>query len=193
MNARDNTWLMVRQPVRLTDIIDPVIMALDVWYRMYECRSYVTSGLRTPRDQFAIIQRAAIDHGLQKEFPKIIGANIDTLMIIGGQTQPVWLGVWSRLLAIGYLVNPPKPACVLFDYVHPGTGKKIPAGTLIQPSPHFKGTAFDIGGAGESADKTIQDELDIIQEAIKSTTIPELVSITIERENNCIHCDCKRV
>jgi hypothetical protein len=189
----ENKWLLVRAGAILTPSINPVIVALDEWYRQYQCRSYVTSGLRDPKSQFRIIQQAAITRGLTKEFPKIIGANIDSVMINRTQTVPIWLPVWSRLLTIGFLVNPPVAACVLFDYVHPKSGKKILAGTLIQPSPHFKGTAFDIGGRGESQDQTIDDELEILKLAFDSGTIPDLLAYTVERDNNALHCDCKKV
>jgi hypothetical protein len=189
--AIQNEWLQVKPDVVLTPSIEPVIIQLEEWYRQFQCHSYVTSGLRDPQSQFRIIQRAAIAHRLTEEFPKILGANLLTMMNDGSKMIPVWIPVWSRLLSIGYLVNPPQAACCLYDYDHP-SGKHIPAGTLIQPSPHFKGTAFDIGGAGESADKTIQDELDILKRAFESGTIPDLLDYTIERDNNCLHCDCKR-
>ena len=93
---------------------------------------------------------------------------------------------------IGFLVNPPKPAKCMFDYVHPKKGK-MPAGTLIKASPHFAGTAFDIGGRGESEDKTINDELGILDLAFTSGSVPGLVSYTVERNNNALHCDCKKI
>jgi hypothetical protein len=192
MNALKNEWLLIRAGVILTPSIELVIVKLDEWFRQYQCRSYVTSGLRDPKSQFRIIQQAAISHGLVKEFPRIISASIDSMMVYEEQSVPVWLPVWSRLLSIGFLVNPPIAECCLFDYVHPEKGK-IPAGTLIRPSPHFKGTAFDIGGRGESQDQTIQDELDILKLAFDSGTIHHLLSYTIERDNNALHCDCQKL
>jgi hypothetical protein len=191
VNANENKWLIVEPTVILTPSIEPVIVELDEWFRMYQCRSFVTSGKRTPAQQFIIIRDAAIERGLDKEFPSILHADLNSLMVLDGQTVPVWRVVLSKLLTIGFLVNPPMAACVLFDYVHPKHGK-IPAGTLIQPSPHFKGTSFDIGGRGESADKTIGDELDVLKRAFDSGSVSNLLSYTVERENNALHCDCKR-
>ena len=193
MPASDNEYLKVKPGVVLTPSIEPPIVALDEWFRQYQCKSYVTSGLRDPKSQFRIIQQAAIARGLNKEFPQIIAASIDSMMVNGTQSVPVWLPVWSRLLTIGFLVNPPLEAKVMFDYVHPKSERIIPAGTVIQPSAHFKGTAFDIGGRGESQDQTINDELEILKLAFDSGTIPEILSYTIERENNALHCDCRKI
>lgn len=192
MKASENEWLIVRFGVILTPSTEPVIADLEEWYRQYNCKSYVTSGLRTPQSQFQIIKQAAIARGLSGEYPKIMSADINTVMVDGSKTIPVWQTVWSRLLVKGFLVNPPVAAYCLYDYVHPKKGK-IPAGTLIKSSPHFKGTAFDIGGNGESEDKTINDELGILEQAFNSGSIPNLLSYTVERENNALHCDCKRI
>lgn len=191
MSAKENKWLIVRPDVILTAIIEPPIVKLEGWFEKYECRSYVTSGQRKPKNQFRIIQQAAIRYGLQKEFPQIFGANVDSRMVNGNLSVPVWLPVWSRLLTIGFLVNPPEPAKCMFDYIHPSKGK-VPAGTLIKGSPHFAGTSFDIGGRGESEDQTINDELEVIEAAFDSGSIPGFVSYTIERTNNALHCDCKK-
>jgi hypothetical protein len=192
MKSKLNKWLIVKEDVVLTKSIDEVISDLEDWYKRHACRSYVTSGRRTPEKQFYIIKSAAMKRGIDKEFPGLIGSTLNTITVLAGRVVPVWLPVWSRLLTVRYLVNPPQEARCMFDYVHPSKGK-IKAGTLIMPSPHFKGTAFDIGGRGESEDKTITDELAVLKDAFDSKTIPGLLSYTIERENNALHCDCKKL
>jgi len=192
--SNENTWLMVAKNVVLTPIIDPKIAALDVWFRLKNCRAYVTSGLRDANKQLQIIREAAIARKLNDEYPDINSVmTLASVMQVGDKLIPAWIVAWSELLRMGFLVNPPKEAPCLFDYVHPKTGKIVKSGTVIHPSQHMRGTAFDIGGNGESKDKTIADEVVVIQEAFESKSIPGWVSYTIERENNAIHCDCEEV
>jgi hypothetical protein len=190
--ASENKWLIVNSGVILTKSIETPIISLEEWFRQFKCRSYVTSGLRDANAQFRIIQSEAIKRGISNECPEIIGASLESKTMNGTRIIPAWLPARSRLLTIGFLVNPPKDAVCMFDYKHPKKGI-IKAGSLIHHSPHFDGTSFDIGGRGESQDKTIQDELEILKLAFDSGSISGLISYTIERDNNALHCDCKKI
>jgi hypothetical protein len=91
---------------------------------------------------------------------------------------------WSALLNAGVIINPPKRAKVLMDYIRGGVNRK---GSFINESPHFRGTAFDIGGG----DGGIDAELKVIQKALSSGKIKGLVGILAEHNNNAVHCDCR--
>jgi hypothetical protein len=182
-----NTNLIVRKGVVLTPTISKVITRADEFFRKASIKSYVTSGLRDPASQMRIILDAGWARGLQKEWPQLQGATGETTVIHAGQSTPLWYVVWGRLLTIGFMVNPPIESKTPFGYVHP-SGRRIPEGTVIQPSAHFKGIAFDVGGSGGSV-ATIDDELACL-EAAKSAKIG-IVRILAERENNAVHVDCE--
>ena len=136
-----NKNLIVRPTVTLTEIIDPVIAALDPFFEGRH--AYVTSGLRTKDDQLAIIKTYAALKGVAKEFPSISTATLDGKTMFEGHAVFAWQPAWSRLLNRGVIINPPIAAAPLFDYIRGGVNKK---GVIIMPSPHMRGTAFDIGG-----------------------------------------------
>ena len=180
--SQNNKHLIVRPGVDLTDIIDPVIVSLDPYF---EGRTaYVTSGLRTTAHQLSIIRDYAFRKGISREFPEVITATLDAKTLFEGHAVFAWQPAWSRLLERGIIINPPIAAAPLFDYVRGGVNKK---GIIIMPSPHMRGTAFDIGGGSDG----VEDERLIIALAIGK--VPGLVRVLVERENNAIHCDCARV
>lgn len=176
----------------LTNIIDPVIAQLDEWFQKFNATAFVTSGLRDAQKQINIIQKLAREHGVEKEFPEIRGATLDGQTMFAGRLVPAWAPAWSRLLNLGVIVNPPKPAATLFDYYRRDSSSgelKLykPAGHNIGTSPHFNGTAFDIGG-GEN--KKVDEELAPIRAAFESGTVKHFKGYLVEHDNNCIHCDC---
>ena len=175
-----NKWLIVRPGVVLTDIIDPVIAALDVYFDGRH--AYVTSGLRTKEGQLAVIQQYAKLKGVVKEFPATLTATVDGKTMYEDRSVFSWQPAWSRLLEMGVIVNPPVAAAPLFDYVRGGVNKK---GIVIMPSPHIRGTAFDIGGGSDG----IEDERAIIALAVGA--VPGLIRVVPERENNALHIDCR--
>ncbi len=177
-----NKWLIVRPGVTLTDTIDPVIAALDPYFEGRH--AYVTSGLRTKESQLEVIRQYAKLKGVAKEFPTILTATVDAKAMFDGRSVFAWQTAWSRLLEKGVLVNPPVAASPLFDYVRGGVNKK---GAIIMPSPHIRGTAFDIGGGADG----IEDERAIIALAVGH--VPGLLRVTPERENDAIHIDCGKV
>lgn len=186
------TSLLVRPWVELTPSIVPVILQLDAWFDAVQLTCWVTSGKRDTAVQLGIIRQAAIDRGLANEFPFVRGMKLEDRTAFQGSVVPTWLPIWGQLLTIGFLVNPPESARVPFDYVHPKSHRRIVAGTLIQPSAHLRGMAFDIGGKGGMID-TVVDEEAVVNRAFSSGEIPSLLSYTVEHENNAVHCDCKEV
>jgi hypothetical protein len=179
-----NTHLTVRPTVILTEVIDPVIAALDPFFKSAGVLAEVTSGLRTMDDQLRIIQELARARGVEKEHPAVLTRFPLRKTWFHGQAVYEWQPGWSRLLNLGVIVNPPVPAVCLFDYVRSGVNRR---GILIGRSPHMRGTAFDVGGGEDSVDA----ELAVVQEALP--LVHELEGIVVERENNCLHHDCRRV
>lgn len=188
MKSLENKWLIVRDSVKLTEHIDPVINALDSFFESFKLKSYVTSGLRTPEDQLRIIRSALVANRLADDYPEAflgmdtrIPYHFDEIREIYG-----WQMGWSKLLSIGYIVNPPHDAIVLMDYIRPGS-KENKKGKMIYQSPHTRGTAFDIGGGKDGVD----NELEVIKAA--TGKIKGLRGYLLERNNNAIHVDVKPI
>src|SRR5690606_36408757 len=142
------------------------------------------SGLRTPLKQLQIIQDYLLKLGLAKKYPVAMTCKVNDQMTWEGMTVFKWQPGWSRLLNEGIIINPPFRAKCLMDYIRNGVNKK---GYWINPSPHFKGVSFDVGGG----DNGINDELQLIEPQMG--VIPGLVNMVIERNNNCLHLDCVKV
>jgi hypothetical protein len=183
MKASDNKFLIVKSSVKLTPIIEPVIVALDKYFEAINKKALVTSGLRNPDDQLSIIRGYLVSKGLKEKYSEAFTRNVDEKVSTPFGIIYGWQLGWSKLLNIGIIINPPIEAKCLLDYMRDGINKK---GTLIHGSPHFNGTAFDIGGG----DNGIADEMPAIYKAL-SDKLPGLVGWLPERENNAIHCDCK--
>jgi hypothetical protein len=184
--ATENEFLIVGPGVILTPTIEPVIVGLDDYYRAENKKAYVTSGLRYPLNQLQIIRSYIEKKGLKAQFPELFTKGVND-KIIHDEFGLIytWQMGWSKLLNIGVIINPPIAAACLMDYIRNGINKK---GLVIQGSPHFKGSAFDIGGGPNG----ITDELGPIQKA-QADKLPGLVGILPERENNAIHVDCKPI
>lgn len=186
MTAYDNKWLTVgkNSGVRLTPIIEPVIIALDKYFERANLKASVTSGERNSSDQLNIIRKYATLHGVDKEFPEVLTCGVlDKIDFGDGKKLPTWSRAWSRLLNKNIIVNPPLPCSCLFDYIRDGVNKK---GQVINHSPHYYGKAFDIGG-GIDHDPT--NELAVIKTAI-ADKLPGLKGFLLERNQNCLHVDC---
>lgn len=195
-----NKWLVVREGVILTDVIDPVILQLDPFFEQAQLKAFVTSGLRDAQHQLGIILNLADKNSLNEElfYNGLIGSPID--FKVKWSSAPLqntywWQPIWSALLNRGVIVNPPLAAETLMDYYRKDelTGKLVlykSAGYLIQPSPHFNGTAFDVGGGN---DKDISNELAVIREATKDGGIKGFKGLVVERNNNCVHVDAERI
>jgi hypothetical protein len=184
--ASDNKFLKVNTGVILTPIIEPVIVALDTYFQKINKEAIVTSGKREAEDQLRIIRFYLESKGLKNQFPEAFnkGVNQKVYHDTHGLIYSWQLG-WSKLLNIGVIINPPLASACLLDYWKGGINKR---GRVIPPSVHFDGKAFDIGGGNNG----IADELAVVQKALKDK-LPGLINIVIERENNCIHCDCVKL
>lgn len=186
MSAYDNKFLTVglRSGVRLTPIIEPVIIALDKYFEAANLKASVTSGERTSGDQLTIIRNYSKSFGVDKEFPEILTCGVlDKIDFGDGKKIFTWQRAWSRLLNKNIIVNPPMPANCLFDYMRDGVNKK---GQQIGYSPHYFGKAFDIGG-GIDHDPT--NELAVIKTAMIEK-VKGLKGFLLERKQNCLHIDC---
>jgi hypothetical protein len=186
MKATDNKFLIINKNVVLTPIIEPVIIALESYFKEANKISYVTSGKRNPEGQLGIIRDYLVSKGLAKGFPEAFGKRYDEKFTHDqfGSIYTWQLG-WSKLLNIGTIINPPAAAACLMDYIRDSINKK---GRIINGSPHFNGTAFDVGGGPNG----IADETEILKRALHDR-VPGLMNIFPERENNANHCDCKLI
>lgn len=184
MGARENRFLTIQTGVDLTPTIEPVIVALDPLFEPLP--RYVTSGRRNPESQLRLIRRYAISAGVAREFPEFATCTVSGVVRIEleGKEQELfgWQRTWSRLLNRGIIINPPVAATVLFYYIRNGINKK---GRTIQPSPHFKGTAFDIGSGGT----TVEAVEAIIKKAM-AAGVRGLAGYVVEHDQGCVHVDC---
>lgn len=178
MSALNNKWLIVLPNVKLTPIIEPVIIALDKYFEAAKLKANVTSGLRDANDQLRVIRNYLTKKGLDKKYPLAMTCKVTD------ETKPGeydWQMAWSNLLNIGVIINPPIAAKCLMMY-------KGRTGQLIQQTPHAKGIAFNIGGGGNS----VVDEMVVMNKAV-TDKLPGIVNILAERENNAIHTNCKKI
>lgn len=133
-----------------------------------------TSGIREAADQIRIIRKYLVSKGLNKTYPEAMVCGIDDKEAAGNY---VWQMAWSNLLNIGVIINPPRAAVVLMDYIRGGGNKK---GQTIQPSPHMRGldtACFDFSG------------LSGVAKAKKLKEAGKIRNYLPERENNCLHID----
>jgi len=187
MNASNNRFLLVRPNVILTSIIEPKICAFDPYFEAANMMAWVTSGLRDPLKQLSIIRGYAADKGVDIVHKEILTCDLDDEFIFRGQRVYVWQPAWSALLNINVIISPPKPARPLFDYFKNGKNRK---GVLIQGSPHFKGTAFDVGGGADGIGGDVANELAVVEKAFAGK-IPGFKGYLAEHNNNAVHCDCE--
>lgn len=178
-DSSKNQYLKVNRGVLMTSTIEPVIVALDKYFKEAKLIANVTSGERTSGDQLRIIRNYCAQFKIDVEFPEIKTCGV--LDKIDGLFA--WQKAWSRLLNKGIIVNPPLKAECLFDYFRDGVNKK---GQVINQSPHYYGKAFDIGG-GIDHDPT--NELEVIKKAL-ADKLPGLKGYLLERKQNCLHVDC---
>lgn len=179
----NNKFLLVRPGVILTEHIDPVIFALDEYFKQANLKSYVTSGLRQSEDQLRIIRTELTRRGLAGEFQEAF-ESITSKTKFEGEEVYCWQPGWSKLLNLGFIVNPPYTAKVLMDYFRPGSTSNSKGRTIGQ-SPHTSGRAFDIGGGPDG----LANELKVIEQA--NGKVKGLKGYLLERNQNCLHVDCQ--
>lgn len=178
-------YLTYRPTVRKTPAITRTSELLDPFFEGE--LSEITSGLRSPADQLNIIFEKADRWKIREDFPEVLANihnSIDFTVHIDEINRDLfwWQRLWSKLLNIGDIVNPPYPAEVIFDYFRPGSqdNKK---GEIIQISPHQRGTAFDIGGGNNLLEKAKR-----VMKAHQSQGC-FIKSLLLEHINNSVHVD----
>lgn len=179
----DTKWLLIRNDVVLSPQTSRVIASLDPYFGRHQHTAYVTSAVRNPESQLALIKKECIKRGIDKEFPEILICGLEDKN--GGLF--LWQSAWSRLLNKGFIISPPIAAVALYDYFKGGRNKK---GEIIWASTHFTGHALDIGGRG-GTDPTPKDEVEVISEAMAEDPGIGIISFLLERENNCLHVNVK--
>lgn len=182
MSTINNKFLIVLPSVKLTPIIEAVIIGLEPYFASAGKTAVVTSGLRDAIDQLRVIRQYLTKKELDKIYPAAMTCQVTDMV---DQEDYVWQTAWSHLLHIGVIINPPLAAKCLMDYF---VGTKNRKGVLFNQTSHAKGTAFNIGGGGNG----IEDEAIVIQKALDKK-LEGLVSFVRERENNALHCNCKKV
>jgi len=183
MTAKDNKYLRLGPQAVMTPTIEPVIVALEPYFQEAKLYGTVVSGLRVPDDQLRIIRDYLRIKNLHNKYPDAMKGTVDEKMDWYGQSVYKWQPGWSALLNSGFIINPAIGCICLMDYINShGENKK---GKFIDASVHFKGTAFDIGGATDG----IGNELQVIKKALGK--VNGLVGYVAERNNNCLHIDCK--
>lgn len=180
-------WLVYRDSVKKTPAISRTIELLDPFFEGE--RSEITSGLRTQADQISIILQKADRWKLREEYQEVLeneNNSADFKVNIDGKDLFWWQRLWSKLLNIGDIVNPPVPAEVLFDYFRPGSSENR-KGEVIQLSPHQRGLSFDIGGGSDLLEKAKR-----VLKAYQEGTV-FLKGYLVEHTNNAVHCDVQQI
>lgn len=180
MSAANNKWLLVKDGVKLTNSIEPVIIALDAHFAKNNLKAFVTSGLRDAESQLRVIQSYLKKRGLDQQYPQVMTCQVIDKSADGNY---VWQMAWSHLLSTGLIINPPLRAICLMDYIRGGKNKK---GDWINQTPHASGKSFDIGGGTNG----MTDEARVLKAVLAEKSIPELKGILEEGENNAVHVDC---
>jgi len=176
-----NKFLLLKKNVVLTEHITPVIDALDEYFEKANLTAWVTSGFRNPQDQLRIIRQELNRRDLSQYYQEAFD-DIGKKIQYEGEEVFAWQPGWSKLLSVGFIVNPPYPAKVLMDYFRPGSSENR-KGKIIGDSPHTRGFAFDIGGGPDG----VTNEAKVIQGAMGK--VKGLKGYLIERNNNAIHVD----
>ncbi len=184
-NVRDNKFLKVNPSVRLTPTIEPVIIALDKCFEKEGMSAVVTSGLRTAEDQMRIIRDYLTMKQMQVTYPEAMSGTVSEMFTWQGQQVYRWQPGWSALLNSGIIINPPLKSVCLMNYINAaGVNRK---GASFNPSNHIPGNAFDIGGGKNG----LNDEIALVLKY--KSEIPGLVDYVTERNQNCLHINCKKV
>lgn len=164
--------IVIKPGVVLNDIQRAKLKQLDPEFKGKP--QTVTSGVRTDAEQIRIIRKFLVSNGLNKTYPKAMVCYIDEK---DDQGNYLWQMAWSNLLNIGVIINPPRTAVVLMDYLSGGGNKK---GQAIKPSPHMRGdetACFDLSG------------LSGLEIAKKLAAAQKIRNYVVERKNNCLHID----
>lgn len=185
MTAKDNKFLKVNSNVVLNPLIEKVVIALDSHFEKAGLKAVVTSGVRTADDQLRIIRQFLVSKQLGTKYQEALTGLVTDTTTLNGEVVYVWQMGWSALLNAGIIINPPLRAKLLMDYfnVHKHNRK----GDFFEQTAHASGVCVDIGGGADG----LNNEVAVIEEAKKD--IPEISSWVIERNNNCLHLNLKKI
>jgi hypothetical protein len=192
MFNRDHDWLAVKEDVVLTPAIEKSIGRVRVHFALHQHRAYVTSGLRTPEAQiYDAISSNAAKGGIMELYPEWKAGLSGRWLPDAKSKTPEgemfwWQRTWSKLLNLGFIVNPPIAAVCLYNsFRDNGSNRK---GVVINATPHASGLAYDIGGG---TDHRPNDEYAILLQAQKDPSTL-ITSMTLETMNNCVHVNIRK-
>lgn len=185
-NNRTLLNLTLSEGVITTPTIDRTLYLLDPYF--HDSKAFVTSGLRTAKDQLNIIKKKVLSNGIDKIYSEWNTDNpsVDQSIDFLGKNYYWWQRAWSKLLSIGEIVNPPLPAEVLLDYFRPGSTINL-KGRIIGISNHMAGNSFDIGGG-----TSIEKKAEKVEHAKKEGNC-YIHGYLVEKVNNAIHVDCEPI
>ena len=184
MLSDNNKYLTVQNGVKLTESLDKVIFTLDDYFKDKEYQ--VSSGLRSKNSQLHIICKIA----KEKKIPIFFNENDYDMKVDGIY---IWQVTWSKLLDLGFVINPPNTA----EYIGDNPSYK---GRVLQVSTHIiPGNAFDISKYYQDIctfqTKDLDTVSDIITYAIadwKNKGMQQLIkSVKPEPKNRCFHINTK--
>lgn len=181
MSSKENKFLIVGPNVVTNELIEKVLVKLEPHFEKANHKATATSGVRTAEDQLRIIRSYLKQKGLDKKYPEAMIGKVTDVLPDG---HYYWQMGWSALLNCGIIINPPLKAILLMDYIVAGVNKK---GKEYNQTMHANGLCLDIGGGADG----LTNELEVIKSA--SMEIPEIVSWVVERNNNCLHLNLKKV
>ena len=177
--------LKLKDGVEVTDTIVRTINILDNYF--VNEPSIISSGFRTADHQFGLIKNKVKELGIDKlfhEYAMMEGNDFNLKLKLDGLEIYWWQRAWSKLLNIGFIINPPVPAEILLDYIDPKT-KINKKGRVIDISNHMKGNAFDIEGNNSISQKETCTK--------KAIEVGDCFIHGYRKEdiNNAIHIDCE--
>lgn len=183
-----NKYLKVLPSVVLTPVIDFAIHEVDPYFK--DLPALVTSGYRDPGHQLQVIRNYLSSKGLAAAHPEAMTCLLDDKVWSDVYHQMVyrWQLGWSALLHAGVIINPPYATVCLLDYFGPTKTGINHKGAVIPQTPHATGLAFNLGGGNNGP----QDELACIEAAMRAGC-KSIVNPLLERENNCLHVNCRKV
>lgn len=182
MNAKDNKFLKVNSNVVLNELIEKVVVELDKHFEKANIKAVVTSGVRTADDQLRIIRQYLNSEKLAVNYPEALSGNATDKLPDGNY---IWQMGWSALLNAGIIINPPLRAILLMDYFNAaGKNRK---GDYFNQTQHANGVCVDLGGGKNG----LNDEIAVVSSA--KAEIPEIIDWVIERNNNCLHLNLKKI
>ena len=183
MDSIDNKFAIILPEVTITPTLDRCLLQVEEACKQRNFKMYITSGKRSEEHQMRIIRNYAVIKGLAKAYQEAMICKHDEK---GEDGFFKWQKLWSKLCNIGLIIAPPISAVALYDYNYFGRNLK---GLVCPSSNHIPGYAWDADG-GENG---IDDETEVINWGIKKGIITYITNIVPERNNNCLHANCKPI